>query len=308
MEKTIDKSKNLKCKLHQNEFTFFCFDEKEFVCNECYKFHRGHKLEIKNDIEDKAKSLESLRKSDQTKILDLYASYRDSLEEIGNQIEKEISNTNEDIDNLKKNNNLSLPKNKTLFDLSFEEYEAIENLNLKWCNINNVRKKIDQVMVKMSSTFNEYYFKPLYNESKWLQKEIDIIDNSPYHIGFPPQIIINQQIGDYYLSEGNKNHFITFDMKNDYYIKGFKIKLSDFDCTLKNFTVSILKNGTFVLAKSYICPHYNSLIEWNDFELNEMGKIIKINLIDNWGESGGNYMLIKEIQFKVAVVSVDYSL
>lgn len=298
---------NKKCRLHQTTFTFFCFTDKEFVCNECYKFHRGHKLEIKLDLEDKAKSLGSLKINDQTKILDLFASYRDSLKEIGGEIEREIANANNSIDTFKKNCSISLPENKTLFDLSFEEYDALENLTQKYRNMWTLRKKIENVLLITSSAFNEYYFMPLYNEVKMIQKEVDIIDNSPFRIGYPPTILLNQKSGEHYLSDGNKNHFITFDLKEDYHIKGFKIKLSDFDCSLKNFSVSILREDSFVLVKSYLCPHYDSSVEWNEFELNEIGKVVKFSLIDNWGESGGDYILIKALQFKVGISSLGYN-
>ena len=44
-------NENLNCINHKDsKFLFYCFDDKSYLCDECYREHKLHKIEIKTDI------------------------------------------------------------------------------------------------------------------------------------------------------------------------------------------------------------------------------------------------------------------
>ena len=55
LKKHNDIFQNQKCSIHQNvPFEFFCFDDRTFLCGKCFKEHKKHKMEIKEDLYTKA--------------------------------------------------------------------------------------------------------------------------------------------------------------------------------------------------------------------------------------------------------------
>ena len=50
----------------------------------------------------------------------------------------------------------------------------------------------------------------------------------------------------------------------------------------------------FMIANNYIEN------EFQEFMINAEGRILKMNLIDNWGPGGGNFILVKRMIFEVA--------
>ena len=42
---------NSTCANHkESKFSFYCFDDKSYLCDECFREHKDHKIEIKSDI------------------------------------------------------------------------------------------------------------------------------------------------------------------------------------------------------------------------------------------------------------------
>ena len=33
----------------ESKFSFYCFDDKSYLCDECFREHKDHKIEIKSD-------------------------------------------------------------------------------------------------------------------------------------------------------------------------------------------------------------------------------------------------------------------
>ena len=52
------------CSIHKNtNFSFYCFDDKEFLCSKCFKEHKKHNIEIIDDLKEKSLFLKSLNKT-----------------------------------------------------------------------------------------------------------------------------------------------------------------------------------------------------------------------------------------------------
>ena len=105
----------------------------------------------------------------------------------------------------------------------------------------------------------------------------------------------------YSLTEGNRNHYVEFSFKNIYFLKAIRISVHDYECSLKTFKIEIISSndsrinfGTFTRSK------YNDNTGFEEFQINKACKGIKLYLIDNWGSGGGNYILIKRIDFNVS--------
>ena len=64
MELSINEKK---CSHHKNTFfSFYCFDDKEFLCSKCFKAHKKHNIEIIDDLKEKSLFLKSLNKTGQS--------------------------------------------------------------------------------------------------------------------------------------------------------------------------------------------------------------------------------------------------
>ena len=98
IEKNKDKIVNEKCELHNQEYTFFCFDCRRHICNKCIKVkkeHHNHKKEYILEVQPDEEDLERMRKQ--------IKEYKNRIE----KIKKEKMNEIEDIfiHNIKKENN-----------------------------------------------------------------------------------------------------------------------------------------------------------------------------------------------------------
>ena len=114
--------------------------------------------------------------------------------------------------------------------------------------------------------------------------------------------MLGKSLGDYSLSEGNRDHYIIFDLGKDYYLKSIRIKVDGYECTIKNFTVSVKEGNGYTFIQKYIRDKYSDNKEFQEFNIEKEGRIFKFDLIDNWGSGGGNYILIKELQFYVGEI------
>ena len=54
---------NKTCVNHKNEsFNFYCFDDKQFLCDNCFKEHRKHNIEVKSELIKSDRIYKSLNK------------------------------------------------------------------------------------------------------------------------------------------------------------------------------------------------------------------------------------------------------
>ena len=140
------------------------------------------------------------------------------------------------------------------------------------------------------------------NNFNWINDEVDIVDSSSYISGFSPDIILGKSnSGPYLCTKGNRNHFIEFSFKNIYYLKSIRISVDDYECSLKNFKVeTISTNGERNNIGTFKRSRYKDNTGFEEFQINKEWKGVKLYLIDNWGPEGGDYILIKRLDFNVS--------
>ena len=84
-------------------------------------------------------------------------------------------------------------------------------------------------------------------------------------------------------------------------MKAIRISVYNFECSLKNFTIEIISpNGDRFNIGKFTRSKYRDNTGFEEFQINKECKGIKLYLIDNWGEGGGNHILISRIDFNVS--------
>ena len=105
----------------------------------------------------------------------------------------------------------------------------------------------------------------------------------------------------YSCSDGNRNHYVEFSFDMTYFLKSIRIKVADYECSLKTFKIEIIKNnGERYIHGQFVRSKYEDNKGFEEFEINQICKGIKLYLIDNWGEGGGNHIVISKIDFYVS--------
>ena len=201
-----------------------------------------------------------------------------------------------------------LIKENNDFSNNSEDFKAIiEKLYGLYDELKRENKEIKSQNEKLQKRLDEIENKSLISHLKknnfhWINNEVNIVDNSKFYEDFQPNIMIkanNKQI--YSLTEGNRNHYVEFSFKTIYYLKSIRISVSNFDCSLKNFRVeTISPNGEKINVGTFTRSKYEDNKGFQEFDIEKECKGVKLYLIDNWGEGGGNYILIKEIGFYVS--------
>lgn len=190
--------------------------------------------------------------------------------------------------------NLELNKNPEDFKSIIEKlYDTIEELKKENAEIKNRLNKLE-------NNTKDLTFKK--NNFRWINNEVNIVNNSKVYDNYYPDILLGKNNSQpYYLSDGNRNHFIEFSFITNYFLKAIRISVADYDCSLKNFKVEITSPlGTIENIGTFTRSKYIDNNGFQEFEINKGCKGIKLYLIDNWGEGGGNYILIKRIDFNVS--------
>ena len=142
-----------------------------------------------------------------------------------------------------------------------------------------------------------------YKNFRWVNESVKIIKKSQNHGNFYPEIILGQNNSQaYYLSEGNSNHFIEFEICNKkIFLEKIRIKVDNFDCTLKDFKVSFLnEEEEWELIGKFQRVCYSNNTEFQEFIIKKECQKIRLDLINVWGELGGNFILIKRLDFYIA--------
>ena len=297
---------NTKCSNHPNlAFSFYCFDDKTFLCQKCFKLHKKHNIEIICDLKEKADFYSRTINTENFSFLEQYDEHKKALINIKNIIDEKITDIDKIITNLKEKNtelpsqNLDLiEKKKTLFDLNYNEYtHLIEMLDLS--------EEIKKLSIKVENLSNNMKLSR-YNNLHFISSQVKVINESITHDGYGTNILLGKENGPYFLTEGNKNHYIIFDLGKKYYLKGIKITLHDFECTLKNFKISVMDdNNNWKIVSSFICQPFNKEVNFQYFDIDVDTQKVKMDLIDNWGNGGGNYILIKRLYFEVGELKIN---
>ena len=82
--------------------------------------------------------------------------------------------------------------------------------------------------------------------------------------------------GQYYLSEGNSNHFVVFDLGKKFYLKEIKLSVHDFECSLRKFKISVENDyGKIVGVGEYECEPFSKEWDYKFFQVCCEGRIFR---------------------------------
>ena len=166
--------------------------------------------------------------------------------------------------------NLELNKNPEDFKSIIEKlYDTIEELKKENAEIKNRLNKLE-------NNSKDLTFKK--NNFRWINNEVNIVNNSKVNDNFYPDILLGKNNSQpYYLSYGNRNHFIEFSFITNYFLKAIRISVDNFDCSLKNFKVEITSPlGTIENIGTFTRSKYIDNNGFQEFEINKGCKGIKL--------------------------------
>lgn len=290
---------NNNCVNHKDsKFLFYCFDDKSYLCEKCFREHKSHNVEIREDIKKVSDYIKYLRKTDSKIIKKSYEDIEKNLKDLKDKIEqilleiKKLTVTMKDFE-----------KNKTPDDFENIKHEEFESL----LNCINIRSKAFNI-VNSSLPFLNKITKNLiiHSNLKYINKEVSIVSNSQIYDNFSVDILLGKSNSYPYtlfdLSQ-NKNHFLIVDLNQNYYLNSIRIQVTTNDCCLKNFTVNIKEtndeNENWVKVGDFIRKREDQNDQYQSFEIGHYCRQIKFLFIDPWGTKDGNYILIKRIDFEV---------
>jgi len=117
--------------------------------------------------------------------------------------------------------------------------------------------KINRVLVTIKSFGKRENF-------HWINDEVNIVSNSKFIQSSLPNIML-QNNNSYSLTDGNKNHYIEFSFIKNYYLKSIRIKVADFECSLKTFKIELIsENGERNNLGTFIRKKYNDEKEFQE--------------------------------------------
>ena len=293
MDEPIDLKK---CDNHKEvNIAFYCFDDNSFLCSKCFKEHKKHNIEIIDDLKEKDKIYKSLIAS-KLNFTDYYIKIKQILEKLQQNIQKVLQFISTKLDDLK--NSAPPSELKSIFSLSYSEYEHIGHITELNSKIKSMLSKLDEAN-KILKKQKEYV------NFRAISKEVKIIEKSKTLPEFPIDIIFdkdNRQ--EYTLFDGAKDHFMILDLGKLYFLKNIQIGITQHDCSLKEFYLFIKnKNGEWENTGKYVCNPYKDKLGLQVFNVGREAQVIKMELLNTWGTNSGNYILIKKIFFEIADIS-----
>ena len=280
-----------KCINHQEKNSnFYCFDEKVFLCDTCFKDHKKHNIEVKSEIKKNDTIYRQI--TPKNSISENLKEIKNKLTEIKVELEKKLTKINTLISSLN-NSNVSV-WDTPIYKLNYSEYESIDI----YCSIIESLKDFVKKISELTSNKNSIY-KKFYE----IDKEVDIIEHSKEHKTFNLNGMLGKNKEGFSLFEGSKNNYAIFNLNNFYYLKEIIISVKQkYKCVLKNFEVFIRnKSNKWEKIGNFACMDNNYEEEIQRFPIEKETRFVKIHFIDTWPHPGeSDTMLIKKLSFIVA--------
>ena len=290
MEVPVDQKK---CDNHKEiNIAFYCFDDNSYLCSKCFKDHKKHNIEIVDDLKEKDKIYKSLLAA-KLNFSDYYAKIKKILEKVQSTIQQTIQSITKQMEGL--NNSAPPGEVKSLFSLTYKEYEHIGYINELNVKLNDMLTKLEET-TKILKRQNEYI------NFRAINKEVEVIDKSKLLPDFPIDIMFERDNSqEYTLFDGSKDHYLIVDLGKLYYLKSIQIGITAHDCSLKEFNVLIRnKKEEWEKAGHFICNSFNDKMGLQVFNIRKEAQFVKMELLNTWGIKSGNYILIKRIFFEIA--------
>ena len=285
-----------KCNNHKEiNLAFYCFDDNSFLCSKCFKDHKKHNIEIVDDLKEKDKVYKSLIGA-KLNFTEYYLKVKKIIETIQLNIQNILQFISKKLEELK---NAAPPGEvKSLFSLSYKEYEQIGYITELNLNIKDMAIKLDEA-TRILKKQNEYV------NFRAINKEVKVIEKSALLPEFPIDIMFERDCSqEYTLFDGCKDHYIVMDLGKIFFLKSIQIGITAHDCSLKDFYV-LTKNrkGEWEKVSKFFCKPYNDKLGLQEFYIGKETQYVRMELSSTWGTKSGNYILIKKIFFEVADIA-----
>ena len=288
----------INCINHKDsKFLFYCFDDKSYLCEKCFREHKSHNVEIKEDLKKVSSFIESLKKSDSKNIKQIYTKIEKNLKDIKEKIEQILLEIGKIMEKLRDIDNIKTPED--IFNLKYANIENILNcININ-DKVNNIAKNSIEFLNNLTKEFNN-----IPTNYKYINKEVSVINHSNIHEGYIVDILLGKSTKyGYTLFKESRNHFLIVDLNKKYYLKSIRIQVSQNDCTLKNFVVYVKETNNekenWIKINDFIRKRENQDNQYETFNIEHFCRQVKFDFIDTWGTSDGNFILIKKIDFEV---------
>lgn len=282
-----------KCINHQEKNSnFYCFDEKVFLCDTCFKDHKKHNIEVKSEIKKNDTIYRQI--TPKNSISENLKEIKNKLTEIKVELEKKLTKINTLISSL--NNSKVSVWDTPIYKLNYSEYESIDIYCSIIESLKNFVKKISELTSNKNSIYKKFYE---------IDKEVDIIEHSKEHKTFNLNGMLGKNKEGFSLFEGSKNNYAIFNLNNIYYLKEILISVKQkYKCVLKNFEIFIRnKSNKWEKIGNFACMDNNYEEEIQKFPIEKETRFVKIHFIDTWPHPGeSDTMLIKKLSFIVADV------
>ena len=214
------------------------------------------------------------------------------LEKIQSKIEQTLQFISDKIEELK--NSINQGDAKSIFSLSYKEYEHIGYISELSSNIKEMQIKLDEIK-KILKKQNEYV------NFRAINKEVKIVEYSKVLPEFPIDIMLERDRSqEYTLFDGSSDHYMIVDLGKTYFLKNIIIGITTHDCSLRDFYI-LTKNrkGEWEKVGKFFCKPYNDKLGLQEFYIGKETQFIRIELSNTWGTKSGNYILIKKIFFEI---------
>lgn len=290
MEDSVEKKK---CDNHKEiNIAFYCFDDNAYLCSKCFKEHKKHNIEIVDDLKEKDKVYRSLLA---TKLN--FSEYYIKVKKILEKVQLIINNTLQFIAKKTEEIKNSAPPGeaKSIFSLSYKEYEHIgyiSELNTRIKEMNNKLEEVSTILKKQSEYVN----------FRAINREVKVVEKSEVLPEFPIDIMFERDSSqEYTLFDGATDHYMILDLGKFYFLKNILVGITAHDCSLKDFYVLTKnKRGEWENVSKFFCKRYNDKLGLQEFFVGKECQFVRIDLSNTWGTKSGNYILIKKIFFEVA--------
>ena len=204
--------------------------------------------------------------------------------------------------------NLELKKDsedlKSIIDILYNSVEQLKISNEELRKENKeIKLKLQQLEKKSleNGTTKPKDIPKKISDFFWINNEVEIVNSSIFCPKYPAETMLGKTNANYSLTDGDKNHYVEFSFKKNYFLKMIRISVDkQYECNLKNFRIEVISpEGERINLGIFQRSRYEDNSGFEKFEINQICKKLKLYMIDNWGAFGGNYILIKRIDFLV---------
>mgnify|MGYP002861468392 CR=1 FL=1 len=153
--------------------------------------------------------------------------------------------------------NLELKKDsedlKSIIDILYNSVEQLKISNEELRKENKeIKLKLQQLEKKSleNGTTKPKDIPKKISDFFWINNEVEIVNSSIFCPKYPAETMLGKTNANYSLTDGDKNHYVEFSFKKDYFLKMIRISVDkQYECNLKNFRIENKSVLILVLKK-----------------------------------------------------------